>query len=60
LPASRSQSTSSWWTARARAGGVVPGFTKEEMLRPAKDDPRAAGGLFDRVGDLLSDLLDRG
>jgi transcription-repair coupling factor (superfamily II helicase) len=58
--ASRSQPASSWWTTRARAGGVAPGFTKEEILRPAKDDPRASGGLFDRVGELLSDLLDRG
>ena len=50
----------SWWTARARAGGVTPGFTKEDMLRPAKDDPRAPGGVFEQVGGLLSDLLDQG
>jgi hypothetical protein len=49
----------SWWTARARAGEVKPGFTKEEILRPAKEDPRAAGGVFERVGGLLSDLLDQ-
>jgi transcription-repair coupling factor (superfamily II helicase) len=49
----------SWWTARARTGDVKPGFTKEEILRPAKDDPRAPGGVFERVGGLLSDLLDR-
>ena len=49
----------SWWTARARAGEVTPGFTKEEMLRPAKEDPRAAGGVFDRVGGVLRELADR-
>jgi transcription-repair coupling factor (superfamily II helicase) len=47
----------SWWTARARAGEVKPGFTKAEILRPAKENPRAAGGVFERVGDLLSNLL---
>jgi len=49
----------SWWTARARAGEVTPGFTKEEILRPKKDDPRAQGGIFERVGELLSELVDR-
>ena len=46
---------------RGRATGeVTPGFTKEEILRPAKDDPRAPGGVFERVGGLLSELLDQG
>jgi len=49
----------SWWTARARAGEVTPGFSKEAILRPAKEDPRAPGGVFERVGGLLSDLLDQ-
>jgi transcription-repair coupling factor (superfamily II helicase) len=49
----------SWWVARAREGEVKPGFSKEEILRPAKEDPRAAGGVFERVGGLLSDLLDQ-
>ena len=44
---------------RAREGEVKPGFNKEAILRPAKEDPRAAGGVFERVGGLLSDLLDR-
>jgi len=39
---------------------VKPGFTKAEILKTAKDDPRAAGGVFERVGGLLSELLDRG
>ncbi len=49
----------SWWVARAREGEVRPGFTKAEILRPAKEDPRAPGGVFERVGALLSDLLDQ-
>ena len=49
----------SWWTARARAGEVKPGFTKEAILRPTRDDPRTTGGVFERVGALLSDLLDQ-
>ena len=48
----------SWWVARAKTGDVKPGFSKEEILRPAKEDPRAPGGTFERVGGLLSDLLD--
>jgi transcription-repair coupling factor (superfamily II helicase) len=49
----------SWWTARARETEVKPGFTKEAILRPAKEDPRAPGGVFERVGGLLSELLDQ-
>jgi len=49
----------SWWVARAREAEVKPGFTKQEMTRSAKEDPRAAGGVFERVGGLLSDLLDQ-
>jgi hypothetical protein len=49
----------SWWVARAREGDVKPGFTKADILRPAKEDPRAPGGVFERVGALLSDLLDQ-
>jgi transcription-repair coupling factor (superfamily II helicase) len=46
----------SWWTARAQAGEVAPGFTREEILRETPPDPLAAGGLFERVGRLLEDL----
>jgi transcription-repair coupling factor (superfamily II helicase) len=49
----------SWWTARAREGEVKPGFNKAEMTRARPDDPRAPGGVFERVGGLLSELLDR-
>jgi hypothetical protein len=46
----------SWWTARATAGEVTAGFTKDEILRPVKEDPRAEGGVFSRVSGLLRDL----
>jgi hypothetical protein len=38
---------------------VKAGFTKAEMTRPAAENPRAPGGVFERVGGLLSELLDR-
>jgi hypothetical protein len=57
----RSQTAPSWWTARARESEVKPGFTKEELTKPAvKADPRAAGGVFERIGGLLSELLEEG
>jgi transcription-repair coupling factor (superfamily II helicase) len=46
----------SWWAARAQAGEVAPGFTKDEIMRPAKEDPRADDGVFSRVSGLLADL----
>ena len=39
---------------------VTEATTKADILRPAKEDPRAPGGVFERVGSLLSDLLDQG
>ena len=45
-----------WWTARANAGTVEPGFTKAEILRKPEDDPRAEGGMFERLGGLLRAL----
>jgi transcription-repair coupling factor (superfamily II helicase) len=51
-----SPSKASWWTARATAGEVTGGFTRDEILRPAKEDPRAEGGVFSRVSGLLRDL----
>jgi len=53
----RGPSAPSWWTARATTGTVTPGFTKAEILKPPKENPLAEGGLFDRVGSLLEDLL---
>jgi transcription-repair coupling factor (superfamily II helicase) len=54
-----SATAASWWTARAKEGEVKPGFNKAEMTRARPDDPRAPGGVFERVGGLLSELLDR-
>jgi hypothetical protein len=36
----------------------LPGFSKDEIMRPAREDPRSQGGVFERVGGLLSELLD--
>jgi transcription-repair coupling factor (superfamily II helicase) len=47
----------SWWTARATAGEVKAGFTKEEILRRPEADPRAEGGMFTRIEALLRALL---
>jgi len=46
----------SWWTARATAGEVTAGFSRDEILKPAKEDPRAEGGVFSRVAALLREL----
>ena len=43
-------------TARATTGEVKPGFTKEEILRKPKQDPRAEGGMFSRLEELLAAL----
>jgi transcription-repair coupling factor (superfamily II helicase) len=52
----RQSSGASWWTARATAGEVTSGFTKEEILKPPKEDPSAPGGVFSRVRGLLAEL----
>ncbi len=52
----RQSSGASWWTARATAGEVTAGFTKEEILKPPKEDPSAPGGVFTRVRGLLAEL----
>jgi transcription-repair coupling factor (superfamily II helicase) len=43
----------SWWTARATAGEVTAGFTKDEILRKPEANPRADGGMFARLEGLL-------
>jgi hypothetical protein len=48
----------SWWAARAQAGEVTAGFTKEEILKLPKEDPRGESGVFRRVSSLLRDLSD--
>jgi transcription-repair coupling factor (superfamily II helicase) len=50
----------SWWTARARAGEVTGGFSRDEILRPVAEDPRSEGGVFARVGSLLRELSEGG
>jgi hypothetical protein len=49
-------SRESWWTARATAGQVTAGFSRDEILRRPEGDPRAAGGAFSRVAALLEAL----
>ena len=46
----------SWWTARATAGDVQAGFTKEEILRKPESDPRGAKGVFGRLEELFNIL----
>jgi len=54
---SRPGATTSWWTARATAGEVAPGFSKAEILKPQTEDPRGEHGVLTRVGSLLTELL---
>jgi transcription-repair coupling factor (superfamily II helicase) len=49
-------SSSSWWTARATSGTVEPGFSRDEILKPEKEDPRGPHGVLTLVGDLLAAL----
>jgi transcription-repair coupling factor (superfamily II helicase) len=46
----------SWWAARAQAGEVKSGFSKDEIMRPATENPRAEDGVFVRVSGLLREL----
>ena len=55
-PEGRGDRGQSWWTARAMAGDVIPGFTKDEILRVPEADPRAEGGMFSRLEGLLQKL----
>jgi transcription-repair coupling factor (superfamily II helicase) len=55
-PKSDPVAAGSWWTARARAGEVTSGFTRDEIMRPVKENPRAEGGVFTRVAGLLREL----
>jgi transcription-repair coupling factor (superfamily II helicase) len=52
----RRRAEPAWWTARATAGAVTAGFSKAEILRPKEEDPRAPGGILQRVEELLEDL----
>jgi transcription-repair coupling factor (superfamily II helicase) len=57
-PPARRTGGVSWWTARATAGTVEAGFSKAEILRRPEQDPRAEGGLFDRLQTLLDALAE--
>ncbi len=57
-PGPRERREPAWWTARATTGEVTPGFSKAEILRPKEEDPRAPGGILQRVEELLEDLKD--
>jgi transcription-repair coupling factor (superfamily II helicase) len=46
----------SWWATRATAGAVTGGFSREEVLKELPPDPRAPGGLFERVRQVLDEL----
>ena len=46
----------SWWTARATPGEVTSGFTREAVLAEQPVDPALSGGLFERLGDVLTRL----
>jgi transcription-repair coupling factor (superfamily II helicase) len=52
----KQQRKPSWWTARATAGEVTPGFTKAEIERKAPEDPRAPDGVLTKVTSLLEEL----
>jgi transcription-repair coupling factor (superfamily II helicase) len=52
----RQRAEPAWWTARATAGEVTPGFSKAEILKPKEEDPRAPGGVLNRVTELLEEL----
>ena len=41
---------------RATAGEVTAGFSKEQILKPPKEDPSAPDGVFSRVRGLLLEL----
>ncbi|MEX2272267.1 MAG: transcription-repair coupling factor [Vicinamibacterales bacterium] len=56
LPKPKEDTSASWWTSRATAGAVTPGFSRDQILKPAAVDPRAPGGIFDRLSGLLDDL----
>jgi hypothetical protein len=56
VPGRRERREPAWWTARATTGEVAPGFSKAEILKPKEEDPRAPGGILQRVEELLEDL----
>jgi hypothetical protein len=57
--AKSTEAQGSWWTTRATAGEVKPGFTKDEVMRKPDIDPRAEGGMFSRLLSLFEALAVR-
>jgi transcription-repair coupling factor (superfamily II helicase) len=49
----------SWWATRATAGEVSGGFSRSEILAETAPDPRAPGGIFERVRQVLDELSRR-
>jgi hypothetical protein len=49
----------SWWTTRATSGEVASGFSRGEILAEVAPDPRAPGGVFERVRQVLDELTRR-
>ena len=45
----------SWWTARATSK-VEPGFSRDVILAEAPFNPASPGGLFERLGQVLTQL----
>jgi len=58
-PGKLGSTATSWWTARATAGEVAPGFSREAILRPEKEDPRGPSGVLTRVGGVLGALVSK-
>jgi transcription-repair coupling factor (superfamily II helicase) len=55
--ARRRPSAPAWWTARATESEVRPGFSKEAILRPEKEDPRGPSGVLTRMRGVLEALV---
>ncbi len=46
----------SWWATRATSGEVTGGFSRQEVLAEVPLEPRAPGGLFERLGGVLREV----
>ncbi len=55
-PADTPPGRESWWTTRASSGEVASGFSRGEILAEVAPDPRAPGGVFERVRQVLDEL----
>jgi hypothetical protein len=58
-PADAPPGRESWWTTRATTGEVAAGFSRGEILAEVAPDPRAPGGVFERVRQVLDELSRR-